>query len=158
VAAVFLVAAATGEAIAAIHKCAGPSGIAYQDKPCGADAEARDADLPDATLSVLPSPPGARTVDRLPPPPKPPKAPKAERPRRADKERPGNPAERRYLRAGMSEGEVVARVGPPDLTTGKGRKQSRWTWLPVPGDKDTITVVLFETGRAIEVERTVIKP
>ena len=51
----------------------------------------------------------------------------------------------------------MARVGPPDLTTGKGRKQARWTWMPVPGDPDTITVVLFETGRAIEVERTVVK-
>ena len=51
----------------------------------------------------------------------------------------------------------MARVGAPDLTTGKGRKQARWTWMPVPGDPDTITVVLFETGRAIEVERTVVK-
>jgi hypothetical protein len=139
---------------AAIHKCVAPTGIAYQDKPCGANAEAREADLPDATLSVLPAPSGGRTVERRPAPP--PKPPKAERPRR-EKERPGNPAERRYLRVGMSEGEVVARVGPPDLTSGKGRKQARWTWLPVPGDPDTITVVLFETGRAIEVERTLIK-
>ena len=140
---------------AAIHKCVGPTGVAYQDKPCGAQAEARDADLPDATLSVLPMPAGERRIERRPPPP--PKPPRAERPRKAEAVRPGNPAERRYLRVGMSEGEVVARVGPPDLTSGKGRKQSRWTWLPVPTDPDTITVVLFETGRVIEVERTVIK-
>ena len=148
-------AVSLSDAGAAIHKCVGPTGVAYQDKPCAANAEARDADLPDASLSVLPAP-GGRTVERRPPPP--PKPPKAERPRRAEAAaRRGDPGERRYLRVGMSEGEVVARVGPPDLTTGKGRKQARWTWLPVPGDVDTITVVLFETGRVIEVERTVIK-
>ena len=148
-------ALAASDSGSAIHKCVGPTGVAYQDKPCGAQAESRDADLPDATLSVLPSPAGERRVERRPPPP--PKPPRAERARKAEAPRPGNPAERRYLRVGMSEGEVVARVGPPDLTTGKGRKQSRWTWLPVPGDADMITVVLFETGRAVEVERTLIK-
>ena len=139
----------------AIHKCVGPTGVAYQDKPCGAPAEARDADLPDATLSVLPMPGAERRIERRPAAA--PRAPRPERVRKAEAPRPGNPAERRYLRVGMSEGEVVARVGPPDLTTGKGRKQSRWTWLPVPGDADMITVVLFETGRAVEVERTLLK-
>lgn len=154
-AAIAALAVAASDAGAAIHKCVGPTGVAYQDKPCGANAEARDADLPDATLSVLPAPAGERRIERKPAPE--PRAPKASRPRRGETPRPGNPAERRYLRVGMSEGEVVARVGPPDLTTGKGRKQSRWTWLPVPGDTDMITVVLFETGRAVEVERTLIK-
>ena len=139
-----VLAFASSDSGGAIHKCVGPTGVAYQDKPCGAPAEARDADLPDATLSVLPMPGSERRIERRPA-----AAPKAPRP--------GNPAERRYLRVGMSEGEVVARVGPPDLTTGKGRKQSRWTWLPVPGDADMITVVLFETGRAVEVERTLLK-
>jgi hypothetical protein len=138
---------------AAIHKCAATGGIVYQDRPCR-DGESRDADVTDAPLSVLPFPSPGRSVQKREPPPA--KPPRAERPRRAEAV-PGNPAERRHLRVGMSEGEVIARVGPPDLTTGKGRKQSRWTWMPVPGDPDTITVVLFETGRAIEVERTVVK-
>ena len=50
----------------------------------------------------------------------------------------------------MSEGEVVARIGPPDLTTGKGRRLARWTWMPVPGDPDTITVVLFDVVRRMK--------
>ena len=137
----------------AVHKCAAPAGIVYQDRPCR-EGEARDADLPDAPLSVLPIPSPARTIQKREPPAKP---ARAERSRRAEGPAPGNPAERRHLRVGMSEGEVMARVGPPDLTTGKGRKQSRWTWMPVPGDPETITVVLFETGRAVEVERTVVK-
>ena len=57
----------------------------------------------------------------------------------------------------MSEGEVVARIGTPDLTTGKGRRLARWTWMPVPGDPDTITVVLFDVGRIVEIERTVVR-
>ena len=46
---------------------------------------------------------------------------------------------------------------PADLTTGKGRRLARWTWMPVPGDPDTITVVLFDVGRIVEIERTVVK-
>jgi len=137
----------------AVHKCAAPGGIVYQDRPCR-EGEARDTDVPDAPLSVLPFPSPGRQIQRREAPEKP---ARAERARRAEAPAPGNPAGRRHLRVGMSEGEVMARVGPPDLTTGKGRKQSRWTWMPVPGDPDTITVVLFETGRAIEVERTVVK-
>lgn len=140
-------------ASAAVHKCAAPGGIVYQDRPCR-EGESRDTDVPDAPLSVMPFPSPGRTVHTRDPPPKP---VRAEKSRRADAAALGNPAERRHLRVGMSEGEVMARAGPPDLTTGKGRKQSRWTWMPVPGDPDTITVVLFETGRAIEVERTVVK-
>ena len=140
------------DAAAAVHKCTGPVGTVYQDRPC--NASAREGGIDDAPLSVLPAPTPSRSVERREPVAKP---PRAERTRRTDVARMGNPAERKHLRVGMSEGEVMARAGPPDLTTGKGRKQARWTWMPVPGDPDTITVVLFDTGRAVEVERTVIK-
>jgi hypothetical protein len=149
-----VVVALSDAAAAAVHKCAAAGGIVYQDRPCR-DGESRDAEVTDAPLSVLPFPPPARSIQKREAPPAKPQ--RAERARRAEAALLGNPAERRHLRVGMSEGEVMARVGPPDLTTGKGRKQSRWTWMPVPGDPDTITVVLFETGRAIEVERTVVK-
>ena len=153
VAVVVALSDAAGEARAAVHKCVAPGGIVYQDRPCR-EGEARDTDVADAPLSVLPLQAPARSVQKREPAPKP---ARAERQRRGEPQARGNPAERRHLRIGMSEGEVMARVGPPDLTTGKGRKQSRWTWMPVPGDPDTITDVLFETGRAIEVERTVVK-
>ena len=141
-------------ALASIHKCIGPGGTVYQDRPCGAAGLAREGDVAEAPLSVLPAPSPTRRIERREPAAKP---PRSERLRRREAPRSGNPAERRHLRVGMSEGEVLARVGPPDLTTGKGRRQSRWTWMPVPGDPDTITVVLFDVGRAIEVERTVVK-
>ena len=43
-----------------------------------------------------------------------------------------NPAERKFLIPGIGEGEVVARVGRPDMSTGAGRKTVRWTYLPAP--------------------------
>lgn len=140
----------------AVHKCADPSGaIVYQDRPCGPESLSAWPSGAEGALSVVP---GTRlpSIAREPRPPTPP-PPRSERVRKADASRPGNPVDRRHLRTGMSEGEVIARIGPPDLTTGKGRRQSRWTWMPVAADPDTITTVLFDTGRAIEIERTVVK-
>jgi hypothetical protein len=145
---------AAAHALGAVHKCAGAGGIVYQDRPCGAGASADDGAIAEAPLSVLPAPSPARTIERREATAKP---LRQERARRREPVHEGNPAERRHLRVGMSEGEVIARVGPPDLTTGKGRRQARWTWMPVPGDPDTITVVLFDVGRAVEIERTVVK-
>lgn len=143
---------ATG-ALAAVHKCAGDDGgTIYQDRPCG--AKPLDAsDVSDAPLSVLPAP-SRRSIERREPPAR---APKPERARKPEPARAGDAKERRHLHLGMSEGEVLARVGPPDFTTGKGRRATRWTWMPAPADPDTITVVLFDTGRVVEVERTVVK-
>ena len=57
---------------------------------------------------------------------------------------------------GIGEGEVVARVGRPDMSSGNGRKTVRWTYLPVPEDPGTITTLTFELGRLVQVERKVI--
>ena len=76
---------------------------------------------------------------------------KAERPR-------GDPAERKHLHNGMSEGEVLARIGPPDATTGgKSGKQQRWSWFPVDGDPETLTTVTLMSGFVTNVERTLVK-
>lgn len=140
---------------AAIHKCSGADGAtSYQDRPCGPSATPADFDGSTTPMSILPSPPTGATVVRREAPAR---TARADRARRPESARPGNPADRKHLRAGMSEGEVVARIGPPDLTTGKGRRLARWTWMPVPGDPDTITVVLFDVGRIVEIERTVVK-
>lgn len=148
-----LAAALAASALAAVHKCAGDGGATiYQDRPCGA-SPLEASDIADAPLSVLPAP-SRRSIVKKDAPPKP---PKPERARKAEPARPGDAKERRHLHIGMSEGEVLARVGPPDFTTGKGRRATRWTWMPAPADPDTITVVLFDTGRIVEVERTVVK-
>ena len=58
----------------------------------------------------------------------------------------------------MSEGDVLARVGTPDVTTGqKTGKQVRWTWLPADGDQETVTTVTFVAGIVTNVERTLVK-
>lgn len=145
-------AAAATDARAAVHKCTTEhGGIVYQDRPCGS-LPAEESTLSDAPLSVLPGS-TRRTIQREPPA----RPPKAERARKPDPPRSGDPAARRHLRVGMSEGEVLARVGPPDFTTGRGRRATRWTWMPAPADPDTVTAVLFDTGRVVEVERTVVK-
>jgi hypothetical protein len=153
-----VLALAIGNALpagAAIHKCSGADGAtSYQDRPCGPSSAPADFDGATAPLSVTPSPSTGTSVVRREVPAR---ASRVDRPRRAETPRPGNPADRKHLRAGMSEGEVVARIGPPDLTTGKGRRLARWTWMPAPGDPDTITVVLFDVGRIVEIERTVVK-
>jgi len=152
-AALVLALAAPARTPASIHKCASATGtIVYQGHACGPAATAIETDA-FPPLSVVPPPPRT-SLERAPPPP--PKPARVERVRRAEPAR-GDPAERRHLRAGMSEGEVIARIGPPDLTTGKGRRQSRWTWMPSSGDPETITSVLFDLGRVVEVERTVVK-
>ena len=80
------------------------------------------------------------------------------RPRRADPPRfVGDAAQRRYVREGMTEGEVLARLGSPDLASGKGGRKVRWTFLPAPGDPQTMTTIGFEDGRVASVERVTVR-
>jgi hypothetical protein len=58
----------------------------------------------------------------------------------------------------MSEGEVRARLGQPDATSGaKDRKSARWTYLPAPGDPQTVTSVTFANGVVSHVERKIVR-
>ncbi|MEO6564520.1 MAG: DUF4124 domain-containing protein [Casimicrobiaceae bacterium] len=126
----------------------------YQDKPCAAGTEVRNFDTDPATVSVIPMRPIPGTTTRAVAPPrvKPPASSKPE------KVRAGDPGERRYIHPGMHEGEVLARIGPADMISGgKGRKLSRWTYMPVAGDPQTLTTLVFDTGKVIEVERKVMK-
>jgi hypothetical protein len=155
---------------AALYKCAVDGGtVVYQDTPCPAGRELRDFDRDPGNVSVVPfgnapapSPPrsGARA------------APKADakvnakaiaksdsKPAKADartRRPPADPQQRRFLHAGMSEGEVIARVGQPDVKT-KTRRGVRWTYLPVADDAGTMTTVTFERGAVAEIERKIIR-
>jgi len=55
------------------------------------------------------------------------------------------------IQRGMSEGELVAIAGAPDLLF-RDRSFRTYTWLPVPGDPFTTTVTLV-SGRVSEIER-----
>ena len=60
---------------------------------------------------------------------------------------------RKYIsiQRGMSEGELFAIAGAPDLLF-RDRSFKTYTWLPTPGDPFTTTVTLV-TGRVHEIER-----
>jgi hypothetical protein len=162
-------------ASATIYKCLLEDGsVFYQDSPCPPGRELRDFDKDPATVSVVPfarppasaaqgdggssskssgKPHAASTASKSSAA----RVPKAEsKPAKKSAER-GDPAQRKFLHPGMSEGEVMARVGPPDMTSSGGRKGQRWTYMPVPEDANTITNLQFDTGRLVEVERKVLK-
>lgn len=151
-------ALAVSSADAGLYKCARDDGsVTYQEEPCPAGRELRDFERDPAPVSVVPFriPPSSQTQ---------PAAPRASATRtsseskaRKSVERQGNATERKFLVPGINEGEVVTRVGRPDMSTGAGRKTMRWTYLPAPDDPNTITTLTFELGRLVEVERKVIR-
>jgi hypothetical protein len=150
----------SGSAAAGVYKCVDADGkqTIYQDSPCPAGRELRNFDTDPAEVSVIPfrAVPGTTTTLVAPKAAKTPPAPKADR--KKDVPVVADIAQRRFIVPGMSEGEVVARIGNPDMTSGgKGRKTSRWSYLPAAGDPQTITTVVFDYGKVIEVERKVMK-
>ena len=162
VAAVSLVLAAP--AGATIYKCEGPGGApVYQDEPCSPGKQLRDFDKDPPTVSVMPLTsdpvPGAVTRSVLPPAP----ATAGGKAKNGSKARSGsaapiNAAGRKFIAPGINDGEVMARLGPPDLKSGGGtRKFARWVYLPAPDDPGTLTTLTFESGRLVEVERKVVK-
>jgi hypothetical protein len=144
---------------AQVYKCAGDGRgpPVYQDAPCPDGRELRNFAADPATVSVLPMPAAPGSTTRLSAPSPTPK-PRAASGGKKGKDRGGNPAERRYLSPGMHEGEVLARVGAPDLRSGGGsRKLARWTYMPAEGDPQTLTTVVFEYGKVVEIERKVVR-
>lgn len=68
--------------------------------------------------------------------------------------------ERRFICKGMSEGEVLQKIGKPDsesFDTGGEATETvkRWIYLPAPDDPQTITTVVLKKGKVIEVTREI---
>jgi hypothetical protein len=142
---------------AGVYKCEGDDGKPiYQDSPCPKGTALRDFDQDPPTLTILPSPPGTATLPKAPPLPEP-RRKIVTGPKPKKDVGSGNPAERKFLAPGIAEGEVVARVGPPDIRTSGNGKSSRWTYLPVPEDPQTVTTLRFQGGRLVEVERRIVR-
>jgi hypothetical protein len=141
-----------------VYKCAGDGGTpVYQETPCVASKELRNFQIDPPDITVLP---GKTTANAISPPAA--KERPAKDARTAKPDKPGKPkgdaSERRHAHAGMSEGEVLAKLGTPDMTAGRrSQKQARWTWLPAPGDSDTITTLILVGGVVTGVERKVVK-
>ena len=68
--------------------------------------------------------------------------------------------ERKFVSAGMAEGEVLMKIGKPDsesIDSGGGAQAvvKRWTYFPDPRDPQTLTTITLRDGKVIEVTRKV---
>lgn len=68
--------------------------------------------------------------------------------------------ERKFIRKGMGEGEVVLKIGPPDHEalnrSVRGLPEEKtWTYFPHARDPQTLTIVRFHGGVVAEVERKI---
>ena len=69
-------------------------------------------------------------------------------------------SERKFIREGMSEGEVLMKIGKPDsdsVDSGGGATVAvkRWIYLPTSADQQTMTTIVLRNGKVIEVDRKV---
>jgi hypothetical protein len=144
-----------------VYKCAGEGGIpVYQEMPCGQAKELRNFQMDPPEITILPAPRGPNNAPSAirEAPAKNAKADKdAARPGKAAG-LVGDAAERMHVRLGMSEAEVLAKLGHPDMTVGnKNAAAPRWTYLPAPGDPETVTTLSFAKGTLVDIERKVVK-
>ena len=69
-------------------------------------------------------------------------------------------SERKFISKGMTEGEVLSRIGKPDneseISGGAAKVVEKvWTYFPHEDDKQTLTTITIKNGRVIAVERTI---
>ena len=69
-------------------------------------------------------------------------------------------SDRRFIREGMSDGEVIMKIGRADsksTDTGEGAKVAvkRWIYFPAPGDSQTLTTLTIREGKVVQVSRQV---
>jgi hypothetical protein len=146
--------ASTPPAHAGVYKCTGDKGVVYQDTACAPGKELRNLEADPATLSVVPGTPVPRHSATL--------SAAGSKPARTrevkTRSRGGNAAERKFLRTGMTEAEVLQKIGRPDMQANARRKEGRqWSYLPVADDVDTLTTVTFAGGKVSSVERKVVR-
>jgi len=145
-----------------VFKCAGEGGApVYQEAPCQAGRELRNFSDDPPPLSVIPGR-ATGSVRSAPADPRDGGGTDARPVRDTKAAKPAKPArdagERRHVRTGMSQGEVLARLGEPDTRAGgRGNRHARWTYLPAPGDPETITTLFVANGVLVEVDRKVVK-
>lgn len=75
-----------------------------------------------------------------------------------------NASERKFIHNGMSEADVVQKIGKPSHKGGASKRAGRrngqqsatvWTYFPAPDDPQTTTVVTLSNGQVVNVERRV---
>jgi hypothetical protein len=155
-----LLAVASAPAGADVYKCAGEGRTpVYQEMPCAPGKELRNFQTDPPPITILPpqSRPGAASPAAK-------SAPAADAKPGTDA-RPGKSAiaagdasERKFVRLGMTEAEVLAKLGQPDMsTTSRTGGAVRWTYMPAPGDPETVTALTLAKGTVVDIERKVVK-
>ncbi len=140
---------------AGVFKCASEKGVVYQDTACAPGKELRNLDTDPATLSIVPGTPVPNRAATSAPASKPPSV-RTSTTKKRDKG--GNPAERKFVRAGMTETEVLYKIGRPDVElSGRRKGGQQWSYMPVAGDPDTLTTVTFSGGKVDRVERKAVR-
>ena len=157
--AVFVLASLAGTPLAQadVYKCSGNGKVPiYQEEPCPKGKELRNFQVDPPEITVLPAPPRPDAV----PAAKAAKAPpaKSNDAKQGKSSQAGDASERKFIRTGMSEGEVLTKLGQPDMTVG-GRNGNpvRWTYMPAPGDPEMITSVTLTKGTVTEVDRKAVR-
>ena len=68
-------------------------------------------------------------------------------------------SERKFIQEGMSEAEVLVKIGKPDSESVDGGGTwvtvKRWIYLPTLGDSQTLTTITLREGKVINVEREI---
>ncbi len=144
-----------------VYKCAGDTGVPiYQEMPCAKGKELRNFQLDPPEITVLPAQPRANGT-----PAGKASAAKAAAPEaKSNDAKPGKSAlagdasERKFVRTGMTEADVLTKLGQPDMTAGgKNGSPVRWTYMPAPGDPETITSMTLTKGTVTAVERKAVR-
>ena len=153
-------------ACAEVYKCAGDGGVPiYQEMPCPPGKELRNFQTDPPEITILPARPRPAAA-----PPAAKDAPvrdarerngaKAGNDGKSGKAgvRAGDAQERMHVHLGMTEAEVLARLGHPDVTAGsRNGGPVRWTYMPAPGDPETTTALVLTKGVVTDIERKVVK-
>ncbi len=68
--------------------------------------------------------------------------------------------ERKFIRAGMGEGEVIFKIGKPDhealIRIVRGEPEEKtWTYFPHSRDPQTLTILTFHAGVVTRVDRQI---
>jgi hypothetical protein len=146
---------AAPSARATVYKCkTGNNGVVYQEFPCPIGKELRNFDEDPPDLSIIH---GGVALPAAPPAERPKESRTIQGDTTAGKAS-GNAGARKFVEKGMSEAEVLARIGRPDATAGGSKmQQTRWSYLPADGDPDTVTTITFSSGAVSDVSRKVLK-
>ena len=71
-----------------------------------------------------------------------------------------DPSERRFIRKGMGEGEVVLKIGKPDheafhRDVRGAPEEKTWTYFPHAQDPQTVTILRFHSGVVMDIQRKI---